>query len=148
VLAHQRLSIIDLETGHQPMSNEDGSIVVACNGEIYNFKDLRKELQARGHTFSTSSDTEVLVHLYEDLGLDMFDRLNGIFAFALWDNRKKRLILARDHFGVKPLHIYQDKSRVLFASEIKAILVAAKVTPRINKQALHYFMNLRYVPGR
>jgi asparagine synthase (glutamine-hydrolysing) len=148
VLAHQRLSIIDLETGHQPMSNEDGSIVVACNGEIYNFKDLRKHLQARGHTFSTSSDTEALVHLYEDFGLDMFDRLNGIFAFALWDNREKRLILARDHFGVKPLHIYQDKSRVLFASEIKAILVAAKVTPRINKQALHYFMNLRYVPGR
>jgi asparagine synthase (glutamine-hydrolysing) len=148
VLAHQRLSIIDLETGHQPMSNEDGSIIVACNGEIYNFKDLRKNLKARGHTFSTSSDTEALVHLYEDLGLDMFDRLNGIFAFALWDNREKRLILARDHFGVKPLHIYQDKSRVLFASEIKAILVAAKVTPRINKQALHYFMNLRYVPGR
>lgn len=148
VLAHQRLSIIDLETGHQPMSNEDGSIVVACNGEIYNFKDLRKELQVRGHTFSTSSDTEVLVHLYEDLGLDMFDRLNGIFAFALWDNQKKRLILARDHFGVKPLHIYQDKNCVLFASEIKAILVAQKLTPQMNKQALHYFMNLRYVPGR
>jgi asparagine synthase (glutamine-hydrolysing) len=148
VLAHQRLSIIDLETGHQPMSNEDGSIVVACNGEIYNFKDLRKELQARGHTFSTSSDTEVLVHLYEDLGLDMFDRLNGIFAFALWDNREKRLILARDHFGVKPLHIYQDKSCVLFGSEVKAILADANVTPTINKQSVHYFMNLRYVPGR
>jgi len=148
VLAHQRLSIIDLETGHQPMSNEDGSIVVACNGEIYNFKDLRKDLQARGHTFSTSGDTEALVHLYEDLGLDMFDRLNGIFAFALWDNREKRLILARDHFGVKPLHIYQDKNCVLFASEIKAILVAQKLTREMNKQALHYFMNLRYVPGR
>jgi asparagine synthase (glutamine-hydrolysing) len=148
VLAHQRLSIIDLETGHQPMSNEDGSIVVACNGEIYNFKDLRKDLQARGHTFSTSSDTEALVHLYEDLGLDMFDRLNGIFAFALWDNREKRLILARDHFGVKPLHIYQDKNRVLFASEVKAILADANVTPTINKQSVHYFMNLRYVPGR
>ena len=148
VLAHQRLSIIDLETGRQPMSNEDGSVVVACNGEIYNFRQLRKDLEGRGHIFSTSSDTEVLVHLYEDFGLDMFNRLNGIFAFALWDNRQKRLILARDHFGVKPMHIYQDKSRVLFASEIKAILVDKKVSPTINKQALHYFMNLRYVPGR
>ena len=148
VLAHQRLSIIDLETGHQPMSNEDGSVVVACNGEIYNFQELRKDLKACGHVFSTSSDTEVLVHLYEDHGLDMFNKLNGIFAFALWDNGEKRLILARDHFGVKPLHVYQDKGRVLFASEIKAILVDRKVSPRINKQALHYFMNLRYVPGR
>ncbi len=148
VLAHQRLSIIDLETGHQPMSNEDGSAVVACDAEIYNFQELFKDLKARGHTFSTSSDTEVLVHLYEDLGLDMFNRLNGIFAFALWDSRQKRLILARDHFGVKPLHIYQDKNRVLFASEIKAILADKKVSPTINKQSLHYFMNLRYVPGR
>jgi len=148
VLAHQRLSIIDLETGHQPMSNEDGSVVVACDAEIYNFRELFKDLKARGHTFSTSRDTEVLVHLYEDLGLDMFNRLNGIFAFALWDSRQKRLILARDHFGVKPLHIYQDKNRVLFASEIKAILADKKVSPTINKQSLHYFMNLRYVPGR
>ncbi len=148
VLAHQRLSIIDLETGQQPMSNEDGSVVVACNGEIYNFQELRKDLKAYGHVFSTSSDTEVLVHLYEDFGLDMFNRLNGIFAIALWDSRRERLILARDHFGVKPLHIYEDQDRVLFASEIKAILVDRKVSPRINKQALHYFMNLRYVPGR
>lgn len=148
VLAHQRLSIIDLETGHQPMSNEDGSVVVACNGEIYNFRELRRDLKACGHVLSTSSDTEVLVHLYEDHGLDMFDRLNGIFAFALWDNNKKRLILARDHFGVKPLHIYEDQGRVLFASEIKAILVDTQVSPTINKQSLHYFMNLRYVPGR
>lgn len=148
VLAHQRLSIIDLETGRQPMSNEDGSVVVAFDGEIYNFRELRKDLKDRGHSFPTSSDTEVLVHLYEDLGLDMFNKLNGAFAFALWDNRQERLILARDHFGVRPLHIYQDKGRVLFASEIKAILVDRKVLPRINKQSLHYFMNLRYVHGR
>jgi asparagine synthase (glutamine-hydrolysing) len=148
VLAHQRLSIIDLKTGHQPISNEDGSVVVACNGEIYNFRELRKDLKTHGHSFSTTSDTEVIVHLYEDFGLDMFNRLNGIFAFALWDNRKERLILARDHFGVKPLHVYQDKDRVLFASEIKSILVDRQVSPTINMQAFHYFMNLRYVPGK
>ena len=147
VMAHKRLSIIDLETGRQPMPNEDGSVVVACNGEIYNFQELRKDLKAHGHSFSTTSDTEVLVHLYEDFGLDMFNRLNGIFAFALWDDRTKRLILARDHFGVKPLHICHTKDRVLFASEIKAILADNKISRYINKQSLHYFMNLRYVPG-
>jgi asparagine synthase (glutamine-hydrolysing) len=148
VLAHQRLSIIDLETGHQPLSNEDGSVVVAYNGEIYNFQELRKDLKARGHVFSTSSDTEVLVHLYEDFSLEMFAKLNGIFAFALWDNREERLILARDQFGVKPLHICHDKGRILFASEIKAILADRQVSPKLNMQAFHYFMNLRYVPGR
>jgi asparagine synthase (glutamine-hydrolysing) len=147
-LSHRRLSIIDLATGRQPMCNEDGTVVVACNGEIYNYRDLRQQLEGRGHIFTTSSDTEVLVHLFEDFGVDMLDRLNGIFAIALWDGRQKRLILARDHLGVKPLHIYQDKDRVLFGSEIKAILADQHVRPEIDVQAVHYFMNLRYVPGR
>ena len=148
VLAHQRLSIIDLETGHQPMFNEGGVIVTVCNGEIYNYQELRGILTSKGHTFTTSSDTEVLLHLYEEHDLHMFDHLNGIFAFALWDGYRKRLILARDHLGVKPLHFLLEKDRVLFGSEIKAILAGLQTAPRLNKQAFHYFMNLRYVPGR
>jgi asparagine synthase (glutamine-hydrolysing) len=147
-LAHERLSIIDLTGGRQPICNEDGSVVVVFNGEIYNYKELRGQLEKRGHIFSTTSDTEVLVHLFEDQGLELFDKLQGIFAFALWDNRSQRLLLARDHLGVKPLHVLHDKNRVVFASEIKAVLSAPAVTARLHKQAVHYFMNLRYVPGR
>jgi len=117
-LGHCRLSIIDLVTGDQPMSNEDQSVWVVFNGEIYNFQNLRIDLEGRGHRFKTESDTEVLVHGYEEYGTEFLSRLDGIFAFALWDARAKRLILARDYFGVKPLHYHFDGKTLRFASEI------------------------------
>src|ERR1051326_2435866 len=117
----RRLSIIDLAGGHQPISNEDGSIWVVCNGEIYNFRELRELLEKQGHRFSCHSDTEVLVHLYEQEGLGFLSRLRGMFALALWDSHRSRLILARDRLGKKPLYIRRDAHRLLFGSEIKSI---------------------------
>ena len=108
VLGHRRLSIIDLVTGDQPMSNEDGTVWVVYNGEIYNFRDLRHDLEQRGHRFHSQSDTEVLVHGYEEYGLSFLTRLDGIFAFGLWDRRYRRLLLVRDYFGVKPLYYHFD----------------------------------------
>src|SRR5262249_47073990 len=121
-LVHRRLSIIDLTGGDQPLANEDGSIWVVFNGEIYNFKDLRARLIARGHAFRTQSDTEVLVHLYEEEGASLVDRLRGMFAFALWDRKERRLVLGRDRLGIKPLYIYRDAEKLIFGSELKAIL--------------------------
>lgn len=146
-LGHRRLSIIDLVTGDQPMSNEDRTVWVVLNGEIYNFQNLRLDLEERGHRFNSRSDTEVLVHGYEEYGTDFFRRLDGIFAFALWDAGEKRLILARDYFGVKPLHYYFDGKTLRFASEIKAILQDPSVPRAPDYQSLHYFLNLRYIPG-
>jgi asparagine synthase (glutamine-hydrolysing) len=146
-LGHRRLSIIDLNTGDQPIFNEDRSIAVVFNGEIYNYKELRSELLKKGHTFYTSSDTEILVHLYEDHGPDFLSRLNGIFAFALLDQRKNRLMLARDHFGVKPLHYYHKNGVLVFGSEQKSILLHPAVERSINFNALHSHINLRYTQG-
>lgn len=129
-LSHARLSIIDLSSGQQPLSNEDGSLWVVYNGEIFNYIELRRELCALGHTFRTQSDTEVIVHAYEAWGDDAFARFNGQFALALWNRREKSLVLARDRFGVRPLHIYDDGDRVLFASEVKAIFAADPLIPR------------------
>ncbi|MDA0747993.1 MAG: asparagine synthetase B, partial [bacterium] len=120
-LGHRRLSIIDVEGGAQPLSNEDGTVWITFNGEIYNFKELARELQSLGHRFRSRSDTEVLVHGYEEWGDDVVLRLNGMFAFGLWDARKRRMLLARDHFGVKPLYYFHDGQRLIFASELKAI---------------------------
>lgn len=147
ILGHTRLSIIDLSTGDQPMTNEDGSIWVVFNGEIYNHRELRCDLEKRGHRFRSTSDTEVLVHLYEDEGESFLPRLDGIFAFALWDARRHRLLLARDYFGVKPLHYHFDGATLRFASEVKAILLDPAVARRVDFQALHFFLNLRYIPG-
>jgi len=125
-LVHRRLSIIDVEGGDQPIGNEDGSVQVVFNGEIYNFQELRRGLEDRGHCFRTRSDTEVLVHLYEEDGESLVQRLRGMFAFALWDRRRRRLLLARDRLGIKPLYIYRDAEKLLFASEAKGILAEGR----------------------
>ncbi len=145
-LGHRRLSIIDLSTGDQPIFNADKSLAIVYNGEIYNYRELRDELQKRGVTFQTQSDTEVILKLFEIDGPDSFARLNGIFAFAILDERdgRSRLILARDHFGIKPLHYFSNADVFLFASEYKAILLHDAVERRLNPQALHHQVNLRY----
>lgn len=147
-LGHRRLSIIDLEGGAQPLGNEDGSVWVTYNGEIYNHMELRKELLAAGHVFRTDhSDTEVVVHAYEQWGSAAFDRFNGIFALGLLDLKKRRLLLARDHFGVKPLYYHFGNGRFLFSSEIKAMLECPEVPRRLDRQALCDFLSFRYVPA-
>ncbi|MBU2548669.1 MAG: asparagine synthase (glutamine-hydrolyzing) [Proteobacteria bacterium] len=146
-IGQTRLAVIDLLTGDQPMSNEDGGLWVVYNGEIYNFMELREELEAAGHVFRTRSDTEVLLHGWEEWGPDLLPRLNGIFAFALWESAARRLILARDYCGVKPLHYHFDGRTLRFASEIKAILMDPAVARQADLQSLHQFLNLRYVPG-
>jgi len=146
-LNHRRLSIIDLERGHQPMSNEDETIWIVFNGEIYNFKDLRHELESFGHIFRTNSDTEVIIHSYEQWGYDTFSRLNGMYAFALWDERKRTLILARDPFGIKPLYYWDNRRTLVFASEIKAILSHPEVNPEVDLKALDDFFTFTFVPS-
>jgi len=146
-LGMRRLSIIDLAGGHQPIPNEDKTVWAICNGEIYNFKELRDGLEARGHVFRCDSDTEVIVHLYEEEGLDLFRRLRGMFAIAIWDGARSRLILARDRLGKKPLYICREPHRVLFASEIKSILEVCKIPRAMNAQALREYLALGYVPA-
>jgi asparagine synthase (glutamine-hydrolysing) len=145
-LAHRRLSVIDLATGSQPMTNEDGTIWVVFNGEIYNFRELRAELEGHGHHFSTRSDTEVLLHLYEQHGEECALWLNGMFAFALWDERRERILLARDQVGIKPLFYSWNGRRLLFASELKALAAALAQRP-VDYQALHDYLSLNYIPG-
>jgi asparagine synthase (glutamine-hydrolysing) len=146
-LGNRRLSIIDLEGGGQPQTNEDGSLQVVFNGEIYNFVELRKELIEKGHQFKTRSDTEVIVHGYEEWGEDCTSRFNGIFAFALWDSNRRQLLLARDHLGVKPLYYVLLGNRLLFASEINALLVDPECPREVDIQALSMLFTLRYVPS-
>lgn len=143
-LGHRRLAIIDLVTGDQPIFNEDKSVCVVFNGEIYNYKEIKDRLISKGHKFYTSSDTEILVHLYEEEGDAFMHQLNGIFAFALLDLRKNRLLLSRDHFGIKPLHYYFKDDVFIFGSEQKSILLHPKVERSINFNALHSHINLRY----
>jgi len=146
-LGHRRLSIIDLETGHQPMGNEDGSIWIVYNGEVYNYRELRRDLQARGHVFRTASDTEVIVHAYEEYGEKCPALFNGIFAFAIWDTRKQALFLARDHFGVKPLYYCLHNKRFYFASELKAILYDTTVPRELDLDALNLCLTFRHTPS-
>jgi asparagine synthase (glutamine-hydrolysing) len=145
-LGMRRLSIIDLTTGHQPIHNEDKSLWTVYNGEIYNFPDLKRELIRKGHVFYTNTDTEVIVHLYEDHGQDFVQKLNGMFAIALWDQKKKKLILARDRIGVKPLHYFQENGRLVFASEIKCLL-QTNVSKDIDFDALSRFFTFEYIPA-
>jgi asparagine synthase (glutamine-hydrolysing) len=144
---HRRLSIIDLSGGSQPLGNEDGSIQVVFNGEIYNFQELRRSLEARGHCFRTNSDTEVLVHLYEDDGERLVEKLRGMFAFALWDRPKRRLLLARDRLGIKPLYVYRDAEKLLFGSELKAILAYPGMGREVHAEALEDYLAFGMVPG-
>ena len=145
-LGMRRLSIIDLCTGHQPIHNEDHSVWVVFNGEIYNFAELRPQLEAQGHRFYTNTDTEVIVHLYEQYGADCVQFLRGMFAFAVWDNVNKRLLLARDRFGKKPLHYAFSKDRLLFGSEIKALLAAAPELADVSPEGISNFFCVGYIP--
>jgi asparagine synthase (glutamine-hydrolysing) len=146
-LGHRRLSIIDLASGQQPLCNEDGTVWIAFNGEIYNFQSLAPELEQRGHRFRTRSDTEAIVHAYEEWGDEFLTRLRGMFAFALWDARRERLLLARDRVGKKPLYYLLDERRLLFGSEIKAILAVDDVPRDIEPTALSDYLSLLYVPA-
>jgi asparagine synthase (glutamine-hydrolysing) len=145
-LGMRRLSIIDLAGGHQPIHNEDKSVWVVFNGEIYNFPELRRELEARGHTFYTHSDTEVIVHLYEEMGADCVKKLRGMFAIALYDDRTQSLLLARDRLGKKPLYYASHKGRLLFGSEIKTILAVAPELAEVNPEGLLQYFYFGYIP--
>jgi asparagine synthase (glutamine-hydrolysing) len=147
-LGHRRLSIIDLSSaGHQPMSNADGTIWLSYNGEIYNFQEYRKLLVEKGYKFRGNSDTEVLLYLYEEFGLDFLNKLNGIFALAIWNTKRKELLLVRDHAGIKPLYYWQDNSRLYFASEIKALLRIPEIPRELNENAVPAYLTFLWVPG-
>ena len=146
-LGMRRLSIIDLAGGHQPIQNEDGSVRVVFNGEIYNYRELRAELIARGHVFSTDTDTETIVHAYETWGEDAFSHLRGMFGIALWDRRQRTLLLARDRAGIKPLHYAERNGRLYFGSEIKSILAAGGIDRSMNVAALEHYLSFLYTPA-
>jgi asparagine synthase (glutamine-hydrolysing) len=147
-LGHRRLSIIDVDTGSQPMCNEDGTVWITFNGEIYNYIELRRDLRQRGHVFKSMSDTEVIVHLYEEYGEECLSRLKGMFAFAIWDARMRKLFLARDRVGIKPLYYTRTGGALLFASEIKSLLQDACVARRFNPRTIDRFFTYYYSPGQ
>src|ERR1022692_4639622 len=145
-LGMRLLSISDAAGGHQPVHNEDKTVWIVFNGEIYNFSDLRRELESRGHRFYTNTDTEAIVHLYEDLGSECVKKLRGMFAFAIYDERRRSVLLARDRLGIKPLHYAWHDGDLLFGSEIKAILAAAPELKEIDHSALLDFFYFGYIP--
>ena len=145
-LGMQRLSIIDLDGGRQPMANEDQTIWIVFNGEIYNYRQLRLHLEKQGHCFSTLSDTEVIIHLYEEFGENLFDLLDGIFAFAIWDSNERKLLLARDRLGIKPLYYTEVKGELIFGSELKVLLAHPQVKRDINLVSLNEYLSFEYVP--
>jgi asparagine synthase (glutamine-hydrolysing) len=148
-LGSARLSIIDLSTGQQPISNEDGSLWIVFNGEIFNFVELRPDLERLGHRFTTNSDTEVLLHLYEEFGIECLQRINGEFAFAIWDAHRRRLFLGRDRLGIRPLFYTQVNGTFLFASEVKALLAYPQVVREIDPVTLdQIFTYWSPLPGR
>jgi asparagine synthase (glutamine-hydrolysing) len=146
-LGHRRLSIIDLASGHQPVFNEDGSVAVVFNGEIYNYGDLTNELEKKGHRFATKSDTEVLVHLYEEFGPECVKRLRGMFAFAIWDSRQERLFLTRDRVGKKPAYYAVVNGTLYFASEIQALYEVAEIPKEIDYDAVDHYLTYSYIPS-
>ena len=147
-LAMRRLSIIDVQTGQQPITNEDESLWIVYNGEIYNHRELRARLEAAGHRYRTQSDTETVVHLYEQYGRDCVKHLRGMFAFAIWDRRSRRLFVARDRLGIKPLYYRYEGGVFLFSSEIKAILAHPAVKTRFNPSVLAEYLAFGYVTGQ
>jgi len=144
ILGMRRLSIIDLSGGHQPIPNEDETIWVVCNGEIYNFRELRRSLESRGHRFRTHSDTEILVHLYEEHGEEFVSRLEGMFGFALWDSVRKKLLVGRDRLGIKPIYYWRHADGFAFASEIKALTVLPGFSTQIDLAALNDYLAVGY----
>ncbi|MCZ6664563.1 MAG: asparagine synthetase B, partial [Gammaproteobacteria bacterium] len=142
---HTRLSIIDIETGWQPIANEDETVFVILNGEIYNFRELREELKAAGHQFTTASDTEVVVHLYEEKGLDFVNQLDGMFALAIWDEPERRLVLARDRVGKKPLFYSARAGSLLFASEVKPLVESGRLERDVDPLAMASYLTYGYV---
>src|SRR5262249_54087542 len=145
LLGMRRLSIIDLAGGHQPIANEDERLWVVCNGEIYNFRELRARLEQAGHRFRTGSDTEVIVHAYEEYGDDFVRELDGMYAFALWDKQRRRLLIGRDRLGIKPLYYCNDGARLAFASEAKALLALPGMSAALDSEALREYLALGYV---
>ena len=143
-LGHRRLSIIDLEGGTQPIYNEDKTKVIVFNGEIYNYKELKEKLEKKGHVFTTNTDTEVILHGYEEYGTKLFKDLRGMFGFVIYDIKKKELVGARDHFGIKPFYYYLNDDEFLFASEIKAMLKHPKFEKEVNKKALKMYLIFQY----
>src|SRR5690606_5475101 len=146
-LGHRRLSIVDVSGGAQPLANEDGTVWVCYNGEIYNHADIRRELEQAGHVYRTRSDTETVVHAYEEWGQDCVLRFRGMFAFALWDARRQRLLLARDRLGIKPLYWTMAGDTILFASEIKGLLESRLIQARANETALPELLSMRSLAG-
>src|SRR6202047_411150 len=146
-LAMRRLSIIDIRTGHQPITNENQTLWIVFNGEIYNHQELRKDLEPRGHRYRTKSDTETIVHLYEQYGDDCVRHLRGMFAFAIWDRSTRSLFIARDRLGIKPLYYYYDGKTLLFGSEIKAILAHPGMKPEFNRGTLAEYLAFGYITG-
>src|SRR5690242_10233987 len=144
ILGMRRLSIIDLAGGHQPIANEDETLWLVCNGEIYNYRELRAELVKAGHTFRTHSDVEVVLHLYEEYGDRFLDRIAGMYAIALWDVRRKRLLLVRDRLGQKPIYYRIDGQRLAFASEVKSLLTLAGSRSEVNVDAVRDYLALGY----
>ena len=146
-LGSRRLSILDLTTaGHMPMSTSDGLLTIVYNGEIYNYPELRRELETKGHKFRSNCDTEAVLYLYREYGVDSVKRLNGMFAYAIWDEARRQLFLARDHFGIKPLYYCHQGNRLAFASEVKALLTLDEIPKRINFSALHQYLTFLWVP--
>ncbi len=144
-LGHRRLSIVDLEGGAQPIANESNDIQLICNGEIYNSPELRERLIEQGHQFRTNTDVEVIIHLYEEYGERCVEHLRGMFAFAIWDEKRGRLMLARDHLGQKPLFFSQIGNHILFASEVKSILAAKMEAAEVDLEGLWHYVSLRYM---
>ena len=146
-LGMRRLSIIDLSTGKQPIFNEDKSLVIIFNGEIYNYKALKKEMLAKGHIFSTTSDTEVVIHCFEEYGIESFNKLKGMFAFAIYDLVQNKVIVARDRVGEKPLYYYKNPEIFLFGSELKSLMSSGMIKKNISKKALNEYLQLTYIPA-
>jgi len=145
-LAFRRLQVIDLETGNQPLASEDEVLWLACNGEIYNYRELRRDLKARGHSFRSRSDVEVILHLYEEYGEDCLSKLRGMFSFVLWDTREKTLFAARDRFGIKPFFYHFDGAVLAFASEAKALLQMPRVPREVDEASFSHYLTFQYVP--